>query len=105
MDDVREVDVAAARADEVARADPVAVTVTAEREHRLIRVRETRAGRDRQNTTVQRVKTVGVDVVRSLAGATDTREHCDLVRVELELREGHLDARQDAEVTTVVESR
>src|SRR5438128_627497 len=103
MDDVREVDVAPAGADEVARADPVTVTVAAERDDGEVGVRETTAGRDREDAAVERVEAVRVDVVRGLSAAADAAEHRELVGVDLHLLNGHLDAGEDAEVAAVVD--
>ncbi len=43
--------------------------------------------------------------MRRLTGAADAREDRDLVRIELQLSERHLDASEDAEVPAVCEER
>ena len=100
MNDVREVQVAPARADEVPRADSVPVAVAAERENGEPGVREASAGGDRQHAAVQRVEAVPVDVVRRLPAAADAAEDRELVGVDLHLLEGHLDAGEDAKIAT-----
>src|SRR6267378_6041915 len=99
MDDVREVGVAPARADEVARADPVAVAVTAEREDSEVGVREATAGRDREHAAVQRVEAVPIDVMRRLPAAPDAAVHRELVGLDLHLLQRHLDSGEDAKIT------
>ena len=96
--EVGEVEVAAAGVHEVAGADAVPVTVAAEREHREARVRKTPAGGDREHATVQRVEAIRVHVMRRLPRAADAREQRDLVGIELQLRERHLDPGQNSEI-------
>src|SRR5690606_8917596 len=52
LDDVGQVDVAAAGVDEVVAADAVGVAVAVDHEHRHLRVREAEAGRDGQGPAV-----------------------------------------------------
>src|SRR5207248_8827518 len=98
-DDVGHVDVAPAAVDEVAGADAITVTIAAHRDHGQLVVGQLGASRDRQRAPMEGVQPVGVDVVRSLAGAADAGDHGDAVGRDLQLEERLLDGAQNAKVT------
>src|SRR5207237_5408938 len=95
----REVGVAPARTDEVTRADAVPVAVPTEREDGEVGVRESSAGRDGEDPPVQRVEAVPVDVVRRLPAAADPAVDGQLVGLDLQLLERHLDPGEDPKIT------
>ena len=98
VDEIRDVQVAATRIDQVAGANAVAVAVTAGHKNFKVLIGQLDAGRHVEGAPVQGVQAVGVDVVRELAGAADARNHRYLVRRTSKLGQGLLDRAQNPKV-------
>src|SRR5690606_5600460 len=98
LDDVGQVDVAAAGMDEVVAADAVGVAVAVHHQHRHLGVGQAEAGGHRQRPTVDGHEAVGVDVVGQFRAAADAADDHDLVGRDAQVGQGFLDGGEDGVV-------
>ena len=95
----RQVDVASQRMDQVVAADRQRVAVTGDDPHRQVLAGQRQAGRDGRRAAVDRVETVGLQVVREPARAADAADERDVLAAQPQLGQEVADGVEDDVVT------